>query len=391
VTTAKLSRPHAPPATPSPWWSPDRHEDRRPFLLARGRIKSAIRNWFENQGFIEVETAALQISPGNETHLHAFKTVHTRPDGTTMPLYLHTSPEFACKKLLAAGEQKIFTFAPTYRNREQGPLHAAEFTMLEWYEVGAEYTALMHHCREILRITASTAQTHMTQTQTWCYRDKTADPFAEPTRIDVAQKIAAVTGINIADTLHQTHPPPSDLGPSDLAPSDLGIYQPDRDALAAAATAAEIRVVEDDTWSDIFTRILLDHVEPNLGEGRPAFLDRYPIPEATLARPAPDDPRFAERFELYCCGIELANGFGELTDPETQRNRLEAEMDEKFRIYGERYPIDEDFLSALRHMPPSAGCALGFDRLVMLATGAQRLDQVIWTPAALNSEPGPNP
>jgi lysyl-tRNA synthetase class 2 len=127
--------------------------------------------------------------------------------------------------------------------------------------------------------------------------------------------------------------------------------------------------------------VLVARVEPNLGIGRPTVLCEYPRCEAALARATAHDPRVAERFELYVAGIELANGFGELTDAAEQRARFEAEMAEKQRIYGERYPIDEEFLAALAHMPPASGVALGFDRLVMLASGARKLDDVLWTPA----------
>ena len=155
---------------------------------------------------------------------------------------------------------------------------------------------------------------------------------------------------------------------------------PDRLTLAAAARAARIKVADDDTWGDVFSRVLVEKIEPNIGNGRATILYEYPAPLAALARPKPSDPCVAERFELYACGVELANAFGELTDPDLQRRRLEAEMAEKERIYGERYPLDEDFLAALAHMPPASGAALGFDRLVMLATGAARIEQVLWTP-----------
>ena len=164
--------------------------------------------------------------------------------------------------------------------------------------------------------------------------------------------------------------------------STVSPAETDRDALAAAAREAGVRVAEDDTWSDVFSRVLVERIEPNLGIGRPTILCEYPVAEAALARPKPSDPRVAERFELYACGVELANAFGELTDPAEQRRRFEAEMAEKERVYGERYPIDEDFLAALAHMPPASGSALGFDRLIMLATSAQRIEQVIWTPVA---------
>ncbi len=155
---------------------------------------------------------------------------------------------------------------------------------------------------------------------------------------------------------------------------------PDAAALAAQMAAAGLRAAPDDTWSDMLSRILVEKVEPNLGLGRVTILDRYPAAEAALARRAPDDPRLAERFELYACGVELANGFGELTNPDEQRRRFGLEMDEKARVYGERYPLDEDFLAALALMPAASGVALGFDRLVMLATAAPRIDDVIWAP-----------
>ena len=147
-----------------------------------------------------------------------------------------------------------------------------------------------------------------------------------------------------------------------------------------------IRVAADDTWSDIFSRILVEKIEPELGFGRPTILQEYPVAEAALARVSPRDPRVAERFELYACGVELANGFAELTDPAEQRRRFAAEMDEKARVHGERYPLDEDFLAALAAMPEASGVALGLDRLVMLATGAPRIDLVQWTPVDAGEE-----
>jgi elongation factor P--(R)-beta-lysine ligase len=341
----------------APWWDKGRHEDRRPFLLMRGRIKRAIRAWFEGQGFVEVETAALQVSPGNETHLHAFATEFTGLDGQHVPFYLHTSPEFACKKLLAAGEKRIFTFAPCFRNRELGALHEPEFTMLEWYRAGEDYAALMDDCSAILRLAADA-----TGRDTWAFRGRRANVLEQPERVSVAEAVRCTAGFDLLATV-----------------TDRGV---ERERLAVAARTAGVRVAEDDTWSDIFTRILVERVEPMLGDGRAAFLDRYPVSEAALARVALDDWRVADRFELFCCGVELANGFGELTDAVEQRNRFKADMAEKERIYGEGYPIDDDFLAAVAAMPAASGCALGFDRLVMLAAGAERLDQVIWTPVS---------
>jgi len=351
------ARPGRPMSAAPPFWRPDRHADRRPFLIARNRISAALRRHFETQGFVEIETAALQVSPGNETHLHAFSTDLVAPGGERHRRYLHTSPEFAMKKLLAAGERKIASFARVFRNREAGPLHAPEFTMVEWYRAAEPYEAVMADSLALLREAATAAGRDVLT-----FRARAADPFAEVERITVKEAFARFAGI------------------------DLGARAGDRDGLAADAAAHGHRVAADDTWSDIFSRVLVAAVEPKLGFGRPAILCEYPVSEAALARAKPGDPAVAERFELYACGVELANGFAELTDPAEQRRRFAADMDEKARIYGERYPVDEDFLAALALMPEASGVALGFDRLVMLATGAPQIDLVQWTPVDTATE-----
>jgi elongation factor P--(R)-beta-lysine ligase len=359
------------PLQKSPWWHRERHADKRPLLLARGRIRAAIRRWFESQGFVEVDTAILQVSPGNETHLHAFATELVGTDGSKRPLYLHTSPEFACKKLLAAGEEKIFTFAPSFRNRERGPLHHPAFTMLEWYRANEPYERLMEDCAALLRLAAEAAGT-----AALTYGARTADPLAAPERVTVAQAFKRYAGIDLLATLPSANSPSPRLRGEGRGEGQQGAPA----ALGAAARRAGIHIRSDDTWGDIFSRILVEKIEPHLGNGRATLLTEYPAAQAALARPSACDPRVAERFELYACGVELANAFGELIDPHEQRRRLEAEMAEKQRIYGERYPIDEDFLAALAHMPPASGAALGFDRLVMLATGASHIEQVLWAP-----------
>src|SRR5258707_7905301 len=165
---------------PSPWWMPDIHADRQPLLRARRRVLAAIRHYLEARDFAEVETAILQVSPGNEAHLHAFATDLVTPDGAAERLYLHTSPEFACKKLLAAGERRIFEFARVFRNRERGALHHPEFTMLEWYRVGEPYEAVMADCAAFLAAAATAAgATEFT------FRGRSADPFAAPERLNV--------------------------------------------------------------------------------------------------------------------------------------------------------------------------------------------------------------
>jgi elongation factor P--(R)-beta-lysine ligase len=342
---------------PSPFWAPEVHADRRPLLMARGRIAAAVRAFFAARDFVEVETAILQASPGNEAHLHAFATELVAPAGQRVPRYLRTSPEFACKKLLAAGERRIFEFARAFRNREQSALHHPEFTLLEWYRAGEAYEVLMDDCAALVAAAAETAGTRRL-----VFRDRIATPFAEPERMTVAQAFERFAKIDLLAT--------------------VSAHETDRDALAAAARARGARVAHDDTWADVFSRVLVELIEPNLGIGRPTILYEYPLAQAAWAQASPTDPRVAERFELYACGVELANAFGELTDSDEQRRRFAAEMTLKARLHGERYPIDEDLLAALAHMPPSCGIALGFDRLVMLLTGAARIEQVLWTPVA---------
>ena len=312
-----------------------------------------MRAWFGDNDFVEVETPALQVSPGNETHLHAFRTEAVGIAGERAPLYLRTSPEFTAKKLLAAGETRTFELARVWRNRERGPLHHPEFTLLEWYRAGEPYEILMADCASLLALAADAAGA-----KTLRCRESAIDPLAQPERVTVAEAFERFAAI------------------------DLLVNLGDRDALAAAAKRQDVRTAPDDTWADIFSRVLVEKIEPHLGRERATILCDYPISEAALARPKASDPRVAERFELYVCGVELANCFGELTDPAEQRRRFQAEMAEKNRVYGDHYPIDEDFLAALASMPEASGGALGLDRLVMLATGARHIEQVLWAPVA---------
>ncbi len=340
-----------------PFWLPGAHAGRRSFLLARGRIMAALRAWFSARDFVEVETAALQVSPGNETHLHGFATELISPGGERQQLYLRTSPEFAAKKLLAAGEVRIVEFARVFRNCERGALHHPEFTMLEWYRANEPYETLMEDCAALLAEAARAAGAKQ-----FSFRDKTIDPHAEPERVTVAEAFDRYAGIDLLAT--------------------IAGGRGDAKKLAAAAAKAGVATAADDTWGDIFSRILAERVDPHLGVGRATLLYEYPLPLAALARAKPGSDKVAERFELYACGVELANAFGELTDVAEQRARFEAAMAEKQRIHGERYPVDEDFLAALAVMPQACGIALGFDRLVMLATGASRIEQVMWTPVS---------
>src|SRR5690349_10738901 len=242
--------------TSSPWWAPHVYADRRPFLLARSRITAAVRAWFAARDFAEVETAVLQASPGNEAHLHAFATELIAPDASRVQLYLHTSPEFAAKKLLAAGEQRLFTFARVFRNRERGALHHPEFTMLEWYRANEGYAALIDDCAALLAAVAEAAEA-----KAFTFRGREADPFAAPERVTVTEAFERYANIDLLATLD------------------------DRAALAAGAKGQGIRVADDDTWADVFSRVLVERIEPNLGIGRATILDEYPVSEAALARP----------------------------------------------------------------------------------------------------------
>ena len=338
-----------------PWWRPDIFARRRPILELRGRLTAATRAFFAERDFLEVETPVLQISPGLEPHLMAFATELVAADQqSSQPLYLHTSPEFAMKKLLAAGLPRIFQLAHVFRNGERASTHHPEFTMLEWYRNGA-YAQILADTAELLRALAGVAGQGEV-----AWRGLACDVTAEPELLSVQEAFARYAGgIDLLATVG------------------------DMPALIAEAGRIGVRVGEGDRWDDLVLRILAERIEPHLGAGRPTFLVEYPVEMAALARPKPGDPRVAERVELYIAGVEISNGFGELTDAAEQRRRFTADMDLKEQLYGARYPIDEEFLAALElGLPDSAGMALGFDRLVMLLAGAGHIEDVLWAPVA---------
>jgi lysyl-tRNA synthetase class 2 len=342
-----------------PWWHPERFAGRRARLEARARVLAAIRGFFAAADFLEVETPALQISPGIEPHLMAFATELVSPGGGRQARHLHTSPEFAMKKLLVAGLPRIFQLAHVFRNGERGATHHPEFAMLEWYRAGASYCDLMDDCEALLRCGLAAAGA-----TAFAWQGRSSDPSLPWQRLSVAEAFHHYCGIDLLAT----------------APDPR---HPDRDRLAAAAREVGITAHEKDDWEDIFFRLFLARIEPLLGSPAPTILYDYPIALAALSRAKPEDPRLAERFELYVCGLELANAFGELTDAAVQRARFTADRARKRALYGYDYPEDEDFLAALEHgMPESAGIALGIDRLVMLATGADDIADVLWAPVA---------
>jgi lysyl-tRNA synthetase class 2 len=341
------------------WWRPDRFALRRAMLEKRGRILAAVRSFFGDRGYIEVDTPALQVSPGLEPHLRAFATeLHDPQHGrVARRRYLHTSPEFAMKKLLVAGIPRIWQLAHVFRDGERSATHHPEFSMLEWYRSGACYRDLMEECAALVR-----ACQHAAGAQALSWRGHTADAIGQWQRISVAEAFQGYCGLDLLAT----------------APDPL---QPDTDRLATAASDIGISPHPGDDWETLFFRIFLNRIEPLLGRGVPTILYDYPLSMGALARCHPDDPRVAERFEVYICGLELANAFGELTDAADQRARFLADQSRKRQLYGQTYPIDEDFLNALEHgLPACAGIALGFDRLVMLATDAEDIEEVLWAP-----------
>ena len=325
-------------------WHPESLAARLPFLRRRALLSQGTRAFFTARGYTEVETSCAVPVPGEEVHLRAFRTEREHPDGRREALWLHTSPEFAMKRLLVAGVGPIFQLARVWRNGEGSDLHAAEFTMLEWYRPGAGMNSLIDETSAYLRAVLPPIVT--------C-RGVTTD-LSRIERLTVAEAFARYAGADV-------------LAAADDAPG--------------LAASAGMRLREGETWEDLFFRLLLERIEPHLGRAHPTFLTHWPAAQAALARRDPADPRVAERFELFVCGIELANAFVELTDAGEQRARFEADRARRHALFGADWPLDEDFLAALAFgMPPSAGIALGFDRLAMIASGADRIDQVLWQP-----------
>lgn len=341
--------------TPNPtnWWQPEEFSKKIPYLKARGQVIKAIRAYFDAQNFDEVETPILQVCPVMDAHIHAFKTelrgVDLKVQSTP---YLHTSPEFAMKKLLVAGMERIYQICHVFRNAEGSKRHVPEFTLVEWYRINADYEDIMKDCVTLIRDCAKAL--NITELR---YQDHICDPFGEWENLSVADAFERYAGIDLTAVLD------------------------DHTGFMQAVKGLGLHVAEDDGWDDLFFRVMDAKIEPQLGMGVPTFLYDYPAAMASLSKRKDSDPRYAERFELYICGIELANAFSELTDAKEQVKRFEEEMALKQKLYGETYPIDENFIAALTQgMPQSGGIALGVDRLVMLCTGAEDIQDILWTP-----------
>ncbi len=332
------------------WWQPEKFSNKRIFLEKRAVIMREIRSFFEKYNFTEVTTPSLQICPVMDAHIHAFKTELQGVDlNKLQDMYLHTSPEFDMKKLLSAGMERIYQICQVYRNAEGSDIHSPEFTLLEWYRSGSDYNDLIRDCKDLLRYIAKAIGI-----KTYMYNGVVSNPFLSWDSISVCEAFEKYADIDLENI--------------------LGC----RDGFAKCAQDIGVRVISTDSWEDIFHAVMAEKIEPNLGQRVPAILYDYPISMASLSRKKPEDPRFAERFELYVCGVEIANAFSELTDAKEQRMRFEKEMEQKSNVYGNIYPPDEEFFLALEFMPQSAGIALGIDRLIMIATNAKNIEQVQW-------------
>jgi lysyl-tRNA synthetase class 2 len=313
---------------------------RRAALEARARIVRAARAWFEEQGFLEVETPARVRAPGQEIHLDALPSGSGGDGGAR---WLVTSPEYHMKRLLGAGAgfERIVQIGKAWRAGEVGPHHQPEFLIAEWYRAGAPLSAIADDCEALVRVAARGVTPNAAL--------ELSGPFERTTVREVVERHA---GVEL-------------LGDETV------------EALAAKARAAGVDIRGRASWDDVFFQLWLDRVEPRLGRGRPTFVFDWPAPLGALARRQADDPRLVERFELYANGLELANAFGELIDADEQRARFLAESETRARLGKAVYALDEKLLAALPHMRPTSGVALGMDRLVMLVLGAADIREVV--------------
>lgn len=335
-------------------WHPDHFSQKIPYLQVRARIVAAVRNFFDARGYLEVETPALQVAPCMEAHIQAFQVGDAPRAGNI--LYLHTSPEFAMKKLLVAGLPKIYQLAKVFRKEVPSRLHSPEFTMLEWYQRGMTYKEMMQETIDLVRSVAK---------EKISFHGKTCDAQAEWEIITVVDAVKKYAGVDISGHL------------GDLA------------HITAEATRIGVYTSPSDDWENALLKIIMDKVEPNLGAPVPTILCDYPVSMAALSQPKADDPRFAERFEVYVCSVELANAFGELTDAKVQHERFLKDVALRRKVYGDDYPVDDDFIAALKcGLPACSGNALGIDRLVMLITGQEDIAMVQALPVGENARKG---
>jgi lysyl-tRNA synthetase class 2 len=333
--------------------------DRREVARKRAELQAAVRAFLAARGYEEVETPCLVPAPGMEPHVAAFEAPFVpEGGGAPRPLWLHTSPEYAMKRLLADGFPRTFQLARVFRNGEVSATHNPEFTMLELYRAGADAEGIMQDLEELVAFAAAALNRGTRAVWRGVELDLSATPERRYERLPVAEAFRARAGV------------------------DLAACGDDVEKLRSAARAAGLDPGRPgDSFDDLFFRIHLEHVERGLGAPRPAYLTRWPASMAALAKLVPGDPRWAERFELFAAGLELANGWTELNDAAEQRRRLVEERELRRRLGRPVYPLDERFLEAVGRMPDSAGVAVGLDRLLMLLTGAEEIADVLLFPA----------
>ena len=329
------------------------NEKRKQNLILRGKIIQAIRRFFLEDGFVEIETPYLVSSPGMEPHLLAPEVFLRTPEGAGKKMYLHTSPEYAMKKLLGQGWDKIFQVCRVFRDEEISRTHRAEFTMLEWYRAHADYRKIMEDCERLLAF----LDREPGRGSGLIYQGKKIDPAPPAERMSVAEAMRLYGKVDIERNC-------------------------DGESLLEEAKARGFHFEPGAYYSfdEVFFKIFLEAVEPRLGNPKPTILYDYPAAMGALARLKPENPIWAERFELYVAGLELANAFSELTDPVEQKRRFESEQRLRTVLGKPLYLIDEELLEALSRMPPSAGIALGVDRLVMLFCDAPTIQDVLAFP-----------
>ena len=328
--------------------------------LARARVIKAIRAFFDARGFEEVETPLLVAAPGMEPYLEVFETRLTTARGATHRAFLTTSPEYAMKKLLVAGLPRLYQICKSFRNGEEiSRGHNPEFTILEWYRAHADYRAIMADCEQlVLHCWHSIYPDAPDDAAPAVVTERGTVTLAPPwERLSVRAAFRRYAGVDL-----------------DAAADDA--------AMRAALRAKGYHATEATTWEQGYHQVFLNEIEPRLGLGRPTLLYDYPAALAALARRKPEAPHDAERFECYIGGVELGNAFSELTDAAEQLARLRQEQAERAALGKTPYDIDWDFIAALRAgMPPSAGIAVGVDRLVMLLAGAGSIQETLWFPA----------
>jgi len=334
----------------------------RTILETRGEVIRNIRKHFTDIDYTEVDTPVLNLAPGPEVHIRPFTTdLFTQWNESRCTMYLHASPELNMKLILSCGWPRIFQFAHVFRNGEISALNHPEFTMIEWYQADSDYRDMMELCTGLLMKIGSQAGI-----DAFSFRDKACDPNMPPVRISVADAfLRFADGIDILGTITNPADPDPSAGP-----------------LADELTKVGISFTKSDRWEDLFFKVMVNRIEPRLGVGQPTILYDYPACLAVLSKLREEDPRVAERFEIYVCGVELANGCTELQGGEAHKKRFTHSRNLSHRLYGREFPTDEHFVEISETaLPACAGVALGLDRLVMLVTGADHVTDVMWTPA----------